>query len=155
MTKLTDKQFFIQLGEEISDKIRTRTRKGKDIDGKKFKKLSPSYKKAKKAFKNLVGPKQTSKKVNPTDLQYTGDMLRDLQVRSSSDESVTIGWTGSMATRVYQNEDNGRFMSKTNKPVNNDEQKHIEQRLDARINKSVDKEIDNIIANKKNLHIKL
>ena len=152
--KLTRKQFWIRLGEELCDKIRTRTKKGQDVDDSNFKKLSKGYEKYKKAG---GGPRQSSSKVKPTDLQYTGDMLRDLQVRGSSDEHVTIGWTGAMAERVRENEERGRFISKENKPISRSEQKYIQDELDEETPKGVNKSLDEIWRGRKTkvLHMKL
>ena len=152
--KLTRKQFWIRLGEELCDKIRTRTKKGQDVDDSNFKKLSKGYEKYKKAG---GGPRQSSRKVQPTDLQYTGDMLRDLQVRGSSDEHVTIGWTGAMAERVRENEERGRFISKEHKPISTSEQKYIEDELDNEIPEGIDKSLDEVWRGKKTkvLHMKL
>ena len=152
--KLTRKQFWIKLGEELCDKIRTRTQNGKDIEGNNFKKLSKWYAKYKSAG---GGPRQSYTKTRPTDLQYTGDMLRDLQVRGSSDEHVTIGWTGALAERVRENEERGRFISKEDKPISTSEEEYIESELNKEIPEGVEKNLDEIWRGKKTkvLHLKL
>ena len=151
--KLTREQTFIKLGETICDRIRTRTRKGKDIDEKKFKKLSRSYASEKRQG---GGIRQRSKKTNPTDLQFTGDMLRDLQVRGSSDEHVTIGWTGSEAEKVRENEKHGRFMSTEKKPISKKDQDYVEKVLSGEIDQNVEEQFDKIFKGKKNtLHLKI
>ena len=153
--KLTRKQFWIRLGEELCDKIRTRTQKGKDVDGSDFKKLSKWYAKYKKAGGR--DDRQSSRKTQPTDLQYTGDMLRDLQVRGSSDEHVTIGWTGALADRVRENEERGRFISKEDKPISTSEEEYVESELNKEIPEGVEKNLDEIWRGKKTkvLHLKL
>lgn len=149
---LTSEQKFIFLGETICDRIRTRTRKGKDVEEKKFKKLSTDYAKLKKTGKIK---NQRYKKTNPTDLQLTGDMLRDLQVQSSSDSHVTIGWQGTFAERVRHNEKNKRFMSTEKLPISKSDQDLVFDTLDKEIDENVENQLDKVFKKKNSLQIKL
>ena len=135
--KLTRKQFFVKLGEEVAEKIRKRTKQGKDVRLKKFKKLSDGYiiSKGKGG-----GKRQSSKKTSPTDLQFTGDMLRDLQVRSAGDDFVDIGWQGTFAERVEHNEKNKRFMSTQKMPLSKSEQAYVDKRIDQELEENLDAE---------------
>ena len=106
-------QSFLQkLGTRVAVDLREHIQSGKDIDGRKFKAYVASYRARKSAddFK-----RQSSQQVNPPDLTLTGDMLRDLQVRGVSKNTVRIGWSGVFATRVAHNEDRGRIISKKDK----------------------------------------
>ncbi len=102
-----------KLGDEIADKIRVHTISGKDIKDKRFKPYSKGYVKAKSQGKYK---RQSSKSTKP-DLQLTGDMMRNLQVRGATPNGVTIGWSGTNAEKVQWNDDMGRTVTTDSKPL--------------------------------------
>ena len=83
---------WIKLGEDLCEKIRKRTKKGKGLESD-FEDYTPKYR-AKKVAGKFKRQSSTSSK---PDLNLTGDMMRDLQVRGANRESVQIGWTGAFA----------------------------------------------------------
>jgi len=122
--------FWKKLGDEIADKIRVHTTKNsKDVDGKPFKKYSDGYVKA-----NLRRGKTNGTKV---DLELSGDMMRNLQVRTATPYGVTIGWSGTNAEKVQWNADMGRTVTTDSKPLSDKVWKHAEKELSKQINKNL------------------
>jgi|TARA_R100001594_G_scaffold43431_1_gene75553 hypothetical protein len=149
----TKASFWKKLGDEVADRIQVHTKKGKDVNGANFKKYkthNPFW------FSKKIGGKtiriyaedyptrkdrgdfkrQTSFSKKP-DLTLTGDMLRNLQTRSVTNESVIIGWSGTNAEKVKWNEDMGRTVTTERKPV----AKSIERFIDKQINATIDRNI--------------
>ena len=136
------RSFWKKLGDEVSDKIRVNTIGGKDVFGITFKSYSRDYSanKASGKFK-----RQSSTSTKP-DLQLTGDMMRNLQTRGATPDGVTIGWSGTLAQRVQYNDDMGRTVTATSKPLSDRITKFVENQLgritDANIKKYASKPIN-------------
>ena len=121
------KKFWKAIGDEVADQIRVHTTKdGKDVEGKKFKPYSRSYK-ARKALGRVKRQSSTSSKV---DLQLTGDMMRNLQTRGFTNNQVTIGWSSTNAQKIQWNADMGRIVTKKSMPVPRGVQKFILNKVD-------------------------
>ena len=126
--------FWKTLGDEVAERIRIHTTVGgKDVDNKGFKKYSTKYADAKAAGKF----KRQSSKSRKPNLTLTGDMMRNLQTRSSTKDNVIIGWSGTNAEKVRWNEDMGRTVTTAKKPVH----KGIERFIDKQINTTIDRNI--------------
>ena len=121
------------LGDEIAERIRVHTKEGKDNKGRGFKGYSDSYKKRKTAgrFK-----RQSSTSGKP-DLELTGDMMRNLQVRGATPKGVTVGWSGTNAEKVQWNEDMGRTVTTKQKPVTEKIERYIMSRLSKQLDKNL------------------
>ena len=136
------RSFWKKLGDEISDKVRADTIGGKDVSGKAFKSYTKDYanRKASGKFK-----RQSSTSRKP-DLQLTGDMMRNLQTRGATADGVTIGWSGTLAQRVQWNDDMGRTVTSTSKPLSDRIEKFAIDQLgritDANIKKYASKPIN-------------
>ena len=129
-----DKQFWREVGNEITDEIRVQTqKKGKDVFNKNFKSYSRGYAERKPRIRRGSG----SNKVN---LTLTGDMMNGLQVRGFTTDSVTIGWSGVNAQKVQWNEDMGRAVTTASKPLSNQSMKIVQQEARQRIKRNADKE---------------
>ena len=130
----TKASFWKKLGDEVAERIRVHTTVGgKDVNNKNFKGYSSGYAIAKASgrFK-----RQSSSSTKPN-LTLTGDMMRNLQTRSVTNESVIIGWSGTNAEKVKWNEDMGRTVTTERKPVS----KGIERFIDKQINATIDRNI--------------
>ena len=126
--------FWKKLGDEVADRIQVHTKKGKDVNDDNFNKYSDEYKEAKRAgkFKRLSS---TSTKPN---LTLTGDMLRNLQTRSATNDSVIIGWSGTNAEKVEWNAKmKDRVITSDTRPV----AKSIQRFIDKQINVTIDRNI--------------
>ena len=150
-----DKAFWKHLGDEICDEIRVQTQvNSKDVHNRKFK----AYKKH--------APFWFSKKINgkviriyaedyPTrkpkikrgsgsgskvNLTLTGDMMRNLQTRGYSKDSVIIGWSGVDAQKVQHNEEMGRSVTTKSRPLSKASLRLIEVQTNKRIKRNADKE---------------
>ena len=129
-----DKQFWREVGNEITDEIRVQTqKKGKDVFNKNFKSYSRGYAERKPRIRRGSG----GSKVN---LTLTGDMMNGLQVRGFTPDSVTIGWSGTNAKKIQWNEDMGRTVTTAKKPLSNDSIKIVQQEARQRIKRNADKE---------------
>lgn len=129
-----DKQFWREVGNEITDEIRVQTqKKGKDVFNKRFKSYSRGYAERKPRIRRGSG----GSKVN---LTLTGDMMNGLQVRGFTPDSVTIGWSGTNAKKIQWNEDMGRTVTTAKKPLSNDSIKIVQQEARQRIKRNADKE---------------
>ena len=129
-----DKQFWREVGNEITDEIRVQTqKKGKDVFNKRFKSYSRGYAERKPRIRRG----SAGSKVN---LTLTGDMMNGLQVRGFTPDSVTIGWSGTNAKKIQWNEDMGRAVTTAKKPLSNDSIKIVQQEARQRIKRNADKE---------------
>ena len=145
--------FWKKLGDEIADKIRVHTIDGKDVNDKSFKKYkthSPFWfsKKIKGKVVRIYAEdyptrksrgdfkRQSSKSVKP-DLQLTGDMMRNLQVRGATPYGVTIGWSGTNAEKVQWNADMGRTVTTDRKPLSDKVWRFAEKELNRQIDKNL------------------
>ena len=129
----TKASFWKKLGDEVADRIQVHTKKGKDVNGANFEKYSDEYANAKRAGKFK---RQSSTSTKPN-LTLTGDMMRNLQTRSATNDGVIIGWSGTNAEKVKWNEDMGRTVTTERKPVS----KSIERFIDKQINATIDRNI--------------
>lgn len=129
----TKASFWKKLGDEVADRIQVHTKKGKDVNGANFEKYSDEYANAKRAGKFK---RQSSTSTKPN-LTLTGDMMRNLQTRSATNDGVIIGWSGTNAEKVKWNEDMGRTVTTERKPVS----KGIERFIDKQINATIDRNI--------------
>ena len=131
----TKASFWKKLGDEVAERIRVHTTVGgKDVNNKNFKGYSSGYAIAKASgrFK-----RQSSRSTKPN-LTLTGDMLRNLQTRSATNESVIIGWSGTNAEKVEWNAKmKDRIITSDTKPV----AKSIERFIDKQINATIDRNI--------------
>ena len=136
------KSFWKKLGDEISDKIRVDTISGKDVKGKAFRPYTTDYANRKSSGK-FKRQSSTSRK---PDLQLTGDMMRNLQTRGATPDGVTIGWSGTLAQRVQWNDDMGRTVTSTSKPLSDKIENFVIKQLgritDANIKKYASKPIN-------------
>ena len=129
-----DKQFWREVGNEITDEIRVQTQKqGKDVFNNRFKSYSRGYAERKPRIRRG----SAGSKVN---LTLTGDMMNGLQVRGFTPDSVTIGWSGTNAKKIQWNEDMGRAVTTAKKPLSNDSIKIVQQEARQRIKRNADKE---------------
>lgn len=129
-----DKQFWREVGNEITDEIRVQTqKKGKDVFNKRFKSYSRGYAERKPRIRRGSGG-------NKVNLTLTGDMMNGLQVRGFTPDSVTIGWSGTNAKKIQWNEDMGRTVTTAKKPLSNDSIKIVQQEARQRIKRNADKE---------------
>jgi hypothetical protein len=129
-----DKQFWREVGNEITDEIRVQTqKKGKDVFNRDFNDYSEGYADRKPRIRRGSG----GSKVN---LTLTGDMMNGLQVRGFTPDSVTIGWSGTNAKKIQWNEDMGRAVTTAKKPLSNDSIKIVQQEARQRIKRNADKE---------------
>ena len=135
---------FILLGETLCEKIRERTKKGKGVESD-FKAYTSKYRARKVAGKF---PRQSSKSSKP-DLQLSGDMLRDLQVRGANRDSVQIGWTGSFAQRVIHNAEAGREITRSGKALAKELETYTHKEVKRLFNKQLNKNFN------KTTHIKI
>jgi len=117
---------MITLGNTIADWVRKWTKAGKDVYGNRFKAYSAKYANRKAAgkagelTKKGKGRRQSSNSTRPN-LTLTGDMLGGLQSLQGKGKagSVIVGFsTGEQDEKAIWNEDNGRFMSTEDKPLN-------------------------------------
>jgi len=145
--------FWKELGDEIADKIRVDTIGGKDVNGRAFKpyKTHPPFwfsKKVKgktisiyaedyKTRKGRGGMKRQSSTSSKPDLQLTGDMMRNLQVRGVTPYGVTIGWSGTNAEKVQWNADMGRTVTSNSKPLSDKVWKFAEKELSKQMDKNL------------------
>lgn len=170
-TKVTTlgKPFMIKIGSHMSDMIRDETvNKGQDVRGHKFKELSDqpqdpyfftigkgasrkvvpveSYK-SKKARGGFRRQSEISERAN---LQLTGDMMQDLQVRRATKTKVWIGWSQHESLKVQGNADNGREITTRRKPVSDTVLASAMNRINRQIQLNIKKHASN-----KKLTIKL
>ena len=82
--------------------IRTRTKSGKDVNGKKFKEYSEVYKVVKKN-------KRPGVDIDKPDLILTGKMMANLKLKSSSKKDAVIGFTGKETIKMASNNAIRRF----------------------------------------------
>ena len=140
------KQFWKGVGDEVADRIRVHTTKGgKDVEGRKFSPYSTTY----KARKGLGKYKRQSSTSTKVDLQLTGDMMRNLQTRGFTKDSVIVGWSGTNAQKIQWNEDMGRVVTKSSMPVTKKIQRFILKEVDRFIEKNA------IEATKKPINFKI
>ena len=129
------KQFWKGVGDEVSDQIRVHTTKGgKDVEGRKFSPYSTTY----KARKGLGKYKRQSSTSTKVDLQLTGDMMRNLQTRGFTKDSVIVGWSGTNAQKIQWNADMGRVVTKSSMPVTKKIQRFILKEVDRFIEKNAE-----------------
>ena len=140
------KQFWKGVGDEVADRIRVHTTKGgKDVEGRKFSPYSTTY----KARKGLGKYKRQSSTSTKVDLQLTGDMMRNLQTRGFTKDSVIVGWSGTNAQKIQWNADMGRVVTKSSMPVTKKIQRFILKEVDRFIEKNA------IEATKKPINFKI
>ena len=127
------KRFWKGVGDEVADRVRVHTTKGgKDVDGMKFSPYSTTYKARKASGKY----KRQSSKSTKVDLQLTGDMMRNLQTRGFTKDSVVVGWSGTNAQKIQWNADMGREVTKPSMPVTKGIQRFILKQVDRFIEKN-------------------
>ena len=130
-----DSMFWKHLGDEICDEIRVQTQvNSKDVHNRKFKAYSDGYAERKPKIRRGSG---SGSKVN---LTLTGDMMRNLQTRGYSKDSVIIGWSGVDAQKVQHNEEMGRAVTTTARPLSKGSLRLIEVQTNKRIKRNADKE---------------
>lgn len=141
MSKLADivkmpRSWWIKLGAELSDRIINHTKnKQLDVNDRKFKALSPTYAKRKASGKiRRVG--SGSGKAN---LFASGDMLGDLNVKRSTQDSVTIGWGVTESQKVVGNADKGRVITNKKKPLSRMVEKFLQKMIDKQTKKNIKK----------------
>ena len=129
------KQFWKGVGDEVADRVRVHTTKGgKDVEGRKFSPYSTTY----KARKGLGKYKRQSSTSTKVDLQLTGDMMRNLQTRGFTKDSVIVGWSGTNAQKIQWNADMGRVVTKSSMPVTKGIQRFILKEVDRFIEKNAE-----------------
>lgn len=129
------KQFWKGVGDEVADRVRVHTTKGgKDVEGRKFSPYSTTY----KARKGLGKYKRQSSTSTKVDLQLTGDMMRNLQTRGFTKDSVIVGWSGTNAQKIQWNADMGRVVTKSSMPVTKKIQRFILKEVDRFIEKNAE-----------------
>lgn len=83
LVQITDKALMTQIGEQAIRAIQTRTRSGRDAEGRAFPAYSTGYARAKARELGASGT---------VNLTVSGDMLNGLQIIRATDTSVTLGW---------------------------------------------------------------
>ena len=132
----TKASFWKKLGDEVADRIQVHTKKGKDVNGVNFKRYSKNYADA-KSNPDRKFKRQTSFSKKP-DLTLTGDMLRNLQTRSATNESVIIGWSGTNAEKVEWNAKmKDRVITSDRRPVSKGIQKFIDKQINVTIDRNI------------------
>jgi len=131
-----DRAWWIKTGAELSDEIITHTKDKKlDVNGHRFKGLSPKYAERKASGKiRRVG--QGSSDAN---LFATGDMLGDLNVKRSGDNFVAIGWGRLESQKVVGNANQGRVITSSKKPLSSMVEKFLQKRIDKETQKNIRK----------------
>ena len=136
--RLLDKRFFEELGTNVVNLYREHTfDKGKDYKGKKFKKYSTEYARAKRTGKLK---RQDSNFKNTTSPVLTGDLYRDFKVIKTRRDSFAFG-TVAHGAKVDNLEKLGRIIA-TSKRI----PKHIED--------FILKEAEEYVMNKMNKNFK-
>tara|TARA_R100001530_G_scaffold52486_3_gene38802 strand:+ start:118 stop:576 length:459 start_codon:yes stop_codon:yes gene_type:complete len=126
--------FWKKLGDEVADRIQVHTKKGKDVNDANFDKYSTKYADAKRAGKFK---RQSSTSTKPN-LTLTGDMLRNLQTRSATNDGVIIGWSGTNAEKVEWNAKmKDRVITSDTKPVSKGIQKFIDKQINVTIDRNI------------------
>jgi len=93
---LPDKNKMLKVGLGGVEVIRKRTiYEHKDVDGKSFKKYSPSY----RDYKKKVRPGSAG-----VDLQLTGKMMANLKVKRHNEQEAVIGFSGINAVKAIVND---------------------------------------------------
>ena len=135
---LTTTQKMTSFGNEMVNRIITRTQKGFNVFNKKFKKYSKKYYDRKKAGDI---PRQSSQykpsSRSDVNLTLTGDMLNSFQIQAVNDKGVTIGFRGDEAQKASGNEDNKRIIASVKKPVSKDDEKFIARFFDKQLVKAM------------------
>lgn len=130
-----DKAFWKHIGDEICDEIRVQTQvKSKDVNDDEFKEYSTGYADRKPKIRRGSG---SGSKVN---LTLTGDMMRNLQTRGFSKDSVIIGWNGVDAQKIQHNEEMGRAVTSKSRPLSKGSLRLIDIEANKRIKRNADKE---------------
>lgn len=130
-----DRAFWKKLGDEICDEIRVQTQiNSKDVNNQKFKAYSRGYADRKPKIRRGSG---SGSKVN---LTLTGDMMRNLQTRGFSKDSVIIGWSGVDAQKIQHNEEMGRAVTTKGRPLSKSSLRLIEIETNKRIKRNAEKE---------------
>ena len=135
---LTTTQKMTSFGNDMVNRIITRTQKGFSVFNKKFKKYSNKYYERKKAgdipFQASQFAPRSRSDVN---LTLTGDMLNSFQVQSANDKSVTIGFRGDEAQKAFRNEENERIIASVKAPVSRADEKFIAKFFDKQLVKAM------------------
>jgi len=135
---LTTTQKMTSFGNDMVNRIITRTQKGFNVFNKKFKKYSKKYYERKKAGDI---PRQASqfapRSRSDVNLTLTGDMLNSFQVQSANDKSVTIGFRGDEAQKAFRNEENERIIASVKAPVSRADEKFIAKFFDKQLVKAM------------------
>lgn len=128
--------WWIKTGAELSDEIINHTHKKRlDVHGKRFRGLTPEYAERKASGKlRRVGSGNSE-----ANLFATGDMLGDLNVKRSSDDSVTIGWGALESQKVVGNANKGRVITSKSKPLAKLVEKFLQKRIDTQTKKNIKK----------------
>lgn len=127
------RSFWKAIGDEVADRIRVHTTKGgKDVFNKNFKQYSKGY--AERKPKIARGGQNFGSKVN---LQLSGDMMRNLQTRGFTNESVVIGWSGVEAQKIGWNSEMGRSVTTRSKPVSSGVLRFVLKEIDRQIEKNI------------------
>ena len=130
------RKWFTTLGAEVSDRIVIHTTKGrKDVNDRRFKSLDPEYAKRKSSGKIRRAGKQRG----VANLSLTGDMMSNLQTRRVTDRSVTIGWDGVEASKLIDNAQNGRVVTKKSKPIAKGVERYIQKEIDKKTKRNIKK----------------
>ena len=150
------KSFWKAIGDEVADRIRVHTTKGgKDVFNKNF---TPYQRHAPFWFTKKVNGKTIrvyaedyptrkpkiargggnfGSKVN---LQLSGDMMRNLQTRGFTNDSVVIGWSGAEAQKIGWNSEMGRSVTTKKKPISDGALRFVLKEIDRQIEKNIKKQ---------------
>ena len=132
-----DRSFFIELAKDVVPMFRQHTFvDGKDVKGKKFKKYSEAYGKAKRTGKMFRQDENFAKRRSPV---LTSDLLRDWTLRGTSKTGFSFG-TLAYGGRVNHLAKMGRVITSEANPV----PKHIDKHIRAEANKYVQKRLNKI-----------
>ena len=135
---LTTTQKMTSFGNDMVNRIITRTQKGFSVFNKKFKKYSKKYYERKKAGDILRQASQFAPRSrSDVNLTLTGDMLNSFQVQSANDKSVTIGFRGDEAQKAFRNEENKRIIASVKAPVSRADEKFIAKFFDKQLVKAM------------------
>ena len=119
-------KFWEKVAHKVVKMIKMETMQGKGADGN-FPKYKNSY--AKQKAKG-TGRRQGNKQVNPPNLRYSGDMMRDLKKLHHDKYGMKVGWA-SFGKRVEFNADRKRPISTEANPASKTVQNYVFGRFQA------------------------
>ena len=122
------------LGSFVITQIKLLTKRGEGVDGT-FKPYSREYRERKTTGEPRI-PRQADYSATPN-LRLTGDMMKDLQLISVTDQNVIFGWPA-FGWKMEQNAAMGRAISTKEQPLARSVVELIEKRYKEGIDKNLE-----------------